>query len=304
MTAVDQIPVLVIIFNRPHHAAPVIGALRQIRPKRIFIAADGPRADRPGESLLCDRTRKTAIELIDWECQIETAFQSENLGCGRHMTSAITWFFSQVEEGVILEDDCVASVAFFRYTAELLERYRNSAGVMMIAGSALVKLPEDDGADYHFLSFPCCWGWATWRRAWKLMSYEMPDFPDYRRSKAIFSAFPKPVAKRLLTLFEKVSTHAPGFDTWDFQWLYACVKNSGLCIMPALNFVSNIGWDASHERIDEIMAIPADDFKTLRHPAEIKRSIELEQIFYDKIYALPPLWKRAWNKFMKWRKRK
>lgn len=297
----QDIPVLIIVFNRSWNAEKVAGALKQIRPRRLFLAADGPRPDRPEEEKLCRDAREAVLNAVTWECQVQTRFQESNLGCGRHMTAAIDWFFEEVEEGVILEDDCIPSPEFFRFSAELLERYRNDDKVMMLSGTALVRTLDESPYDYDFTAFPCCWGWATWRRAWQLMNYQMPDFPAYRRSGAIKDSFPKRKhQKRLLELFDKVYTHAPGFDTWDFQWLYACVKNHGLCILPSKNLVSNIGWDASHARIDDVMELPFENLgATLRHPAAIKRNTELEEIFFERIYAKKPFLVRAFCKLIK-----
>ena len=297
---ISRIPVLIVVFNRPRNARRVAASLRAIRPERIFLACDGPRAGRPGEEQLCREARAAVREAVDWECRIEEKVQPANLGCGRHMTLAITWFFSQVESGIILEDDCLPSPGFFRFAAELLERYRDNQEVMMLSGTALVRLEPPPRHDYEFISFPCCWGWAAWRRSWALMDYDMKDFPEYRRSGKIRERFSSPaVQKRLLELFGKVYTHAPGFDTWDFQWLYACVKNNGLCILPTLNLVSNIGWDASHERIDAVMEMPVEEFSRLRHPETCRRNFELEKIFFDRIYAKAPLYLRAFNKVKK-----
>ena len=294
---IQDIPVLLIVFNRSWHLQKVMKALQEIRPSRLFVAGDGPRQARPGEEQLCAEARNTVIAAVNWPCQIQTRFQSENQGCGRHVTGAINWFFENVSEGIILEDDCVPSPDFFRFSEELLERYRENDNVMMLSGTALVRTPEPSPWDYDFASFPCCWGWATWRRAWAKMSYDMPDFPEFCRSGSIKKSFASGrMQRRLLELFSKVYTHAPGFDTWDFQWLYACVKNRGLCILPGVNLVTNIGWDASHTRIDDVMEMPLENFAGLRHPPEIRRNPELENIFFEKIYAKRPFLERLFNK--------
>lgn len=294
---IHDVPVLIIIFNRSWHLEKVMKALQEIRPSQLFVAGDGPRPDRPGEDQLCCEARHAVTSAVSWPCRVQTRFQEKNLGCGKHVTEAVNWFFENVPEGIILEDDCVPSKDFFRFSAELLERYRDSEEVMMISGTALVKTPVPSRWDYDFTCFPCCWGWAAWRRSWAKMSYEMPDFPHFRRSGEIKNLFDSPkVRRRLLELFSKVYTHAPGFDTWDFQWLYACVKNRGLCILPAVNLVSNIGWDASHARIDDVMEMAIENFSELRHPPEIKCNRELEKIFFDRIYAKAPLAVRIINK--------
>src|SRR5262245_21052050 len=106
----DEPPVLFLIFNRPGTTAQVMEAIRIARPPRLYIAADGPR-DRPGEKELCARTRQIATD-INWPCQSKTLFRERNLGCGISVSGALDWFFSQEEDGIILEDDCVPSSSF------------------------------------------------------------------------------------------------------------------------------------------------------------------------------------------------
>ena len=41
-------PVLFMIFNRPDTTQQVFNAIRQAKPKQLFVAADGPRIDKEG----------------------------------------------------------------------------------------------------------------------------------------------------------------------------------------------------------------------------------------------------------------
>lgn len=94
------------------------------------MAADGPRADhRGGEGEKVRAVRNYILSSIDWNCEVKTLFRDENLGCKRAVSSAIDWFFSHVEEGIILEDDCVPDQSFFPFCQELLERYRMISGL-------------------------------------------------------------------------------------------------------------------------------------------------------------------------------
>ena len=108
-----QTPILFLIFNRPDQAWLVFEEIRKQRPERLFIAADGPRSDRQGEAALCQQTQDNILTGIDWECEVSTLFRTNNLGCGKAVSSAIDWFFDYVEEGIILEDDCVPDPSFF-----------------------------------------------------------------------------------------------------------------------------------------------------------------------------------------------
>jgi hypothetical protein len=108
-------PILFIIFNRLDTTKQVFSAIRQIKPSRLFIAADGPRQTVAGETEKCQIVRGYVLDNIDWGCDIKTLFRSQNMGCGKAPAEAITWFFEQVEQGIILEDDCVPSMSFFRF---------------------------------------------------------------------------------------------------------------------------------------------------------------------------------------------
>ena len=115
--------VLFLVFNRPDTTKQVFKAIRQAKPPRLYVAADGPRADKPGEAEKVEQARRIAMQ-VDWDCEVKTLFREKNLGCGKAVSSAIDWFFENEEEGIILEDDCLPSQSFFWFCEELLERYR------------------------------------------------------------------------------------------------------------------------------------------------------------------------------------
>ena len=173
----DEIPVLVSIFNRPDKIRAVISNLRQVKPKRLFISADGPRPGKPEDKGLCEAARQTATA-IDWDCDLRTRFLDRNIGVDAGVASAIQWFFEQVEYGIILEDDCLVHPDFFRFCGELLVRYSDDLRIMQI--SSLSPYPQREHPyDYHFSRmFRCSGGWATWRRAWKLYSSDMSRYSD------------------------------------------------------------------------------------------------------------------------------
>ena len=98
-------PVLFVVFNRLETVKKTLAAIREAAPRQFFIAADGPRESHPEEREMCQAVRNYILENIDWECEIKTRFLEKNLGCKVAVSSAIDWFFSEVEEGIILEDD-------------------------------------------------------------------------------------------------------------------------------------------------------------------------------------------------------
>lgn len=239
-------PILFLIFNRPEETARVFEAVKQIQPKFLYVAADGARPDKPGEAELCEQTRKI-IENVDWDCDVKTLFRDKNLGCKKAVSEGITWFFENVEEGIILEDDCLPSKSFFSYCEELLEKYRHDSRIMHISGENPID-KELCSRSYYFSKIPHIWGWASWRRAWKQYDVEFQGFETFIKFNMIQNIFE---TKEAQEYWNKIFTRVKEgkINTWDYQWTYALFVNNALSINPTKNLVSNIGFgstDATH----------------------------------------------------------
>ena len=244
-------PVLFLIFNRPKHTQRVFQQIRSVQPTHLFISADGPRPQVAGELEKSNLVR-SIVDQIDWDCEVHTNFYSENLGCKKAVSSGISWFFEQVEEGIILEDDCFPEESFFAHCACMLELYRDDKEIMHISGtnptnSICKKLPSS----YVFSRYPFIWGWATWRRAWNLYDAEFTGLEaawSNPNSGISTVSTNRTVCRYLFDKFQR--TQAGEFNTWDYAWFYSILKNKGLCLNPCDNLIQNIGFDeeATHTR--------------------------------------------------------
>ncbi len=242
-----EVPVLLIVFNRPQAAQKVFNELKKIRPKQLFVAADGPRPDKPDEVLKCEATREI-FKQIDWPCELKTLFRDKNRGCGHGPAEAITWFFEQVEAGIILEDDCVPSAGFFPYCSTLLKRYKEDETVYMISGTNALKSWRRRRSSYFYSLMGHSLGWATWRRAWQKFDYSMEAWKTKEGKKAIRRVLNNQrYFRHFKAEFDKIYLEEPN-DVWDFQWLFARWLNGGKTIVPSVNLISNIGFnaDATH----------------------------------------------------------
>ena len=232
-------PVLFIFFKRPLVTERVFKTIRAARPDRIFLAADGPRQDRRGEADLCNKTRALIEEMIDWPCEVNRLYRSRNLGCRVAVSSAIEWFFEHVEEGIILEDDTLPSESFFRFAETMLARYQDDDKVMHVSGNNFqYGRVRGDGA-YYASRLPHSWGWATWRRAWRLYDQQMSSFPEDWKEISKMCRLSEQVSDWWRTALS--NTRKGVVDTWDFQWHYTVMKNQGVCLIPNRNLVTNIG---------------------------------------------------------------
>ena len=239
-------PVLFLVFNRPDTTRQVFEAIRAARPARLFVAADGPRERQKGDKEKCERVRNIVTD-IDWNCEVRTLFREENLGCKKGVSSAIDWFFSQVDEGIILEDDCLPMKSFFRFCEELLRRYRNDNRVMQICGSNFLCGWQRNDDSYYFSIYGPIWGWASWRRAWLYYDVDMKAWPEVREKK-IYLDFCDGKREECYRLHLYDRVFAGEIDTWAYQWGFTKMLNSGLSITPNANLISNIGFgpDGTH----------------------------------------------------------
>ena len=129
------------VFNRPDTTKQVFETIRKARPAQLFVAADGPRENRPDEAEKCAEVRRIVDNGIDWDCKVHRLYRDKNLGCKIACSSAIDWFFEHVDEGIILEDDTLPHPTFFQFCEELLKRYRDDERIMLISGGIIFFTP-------------------------------------------------------------------------------------------------------------------------------------------------------------------
>lgn len=264
-------PVLFMIFNRPELTRASFERIRQARPPRLYVEADGPRPGKADDERLCREARAIATA-VDWPCEVKTLFRGRNLGVRMACTGGISWFFQHEPEGIILEDDCVPHPDFFPFCAELLERYRDAPEVMLIGGSNYQYGKKRGEASYYFSIYPHIWGWAAWRRVWRLYDIEMQGMERFIKTRmpgimGHHGAFIAMMRKFML-IKENVDMG------WDFQLVYSIWRHGGLSVIPNANMVGNIGRveDSAHPwRPDVADYRPVQGLGELTHPAAPER---------------------------------
>lgn len=239
-------PVALLIFNRPETTFKVFNVIRKIKPQKLFVVADGPRTHISDDSERCISTRKI-IDSIDWNCQVFKRYSDTNLGCRNCISSGLDWVFGLVDEAIILEDDCLPDVTFFRYCEELLDKYRDDERVMSITGSNLLNEWKTNLQDYHFSYYFNCWGWATWKRAWQYYDVNMKLWSNSEVQCRVRDV----IYDKKMFINRKRELDATSFgknNSWAFQFFFACLAYSGYTITPSKNLVSNIGFiqEATH----------------------------------------------------------
>jgi hypothetical protein len=236
-----DVPVVLIVFNRPDHTALVFDAVRAARPSTLLIVADGPRADHPDDAARC-RAVRGIVERVDWPCTVLRDASEDNLGCDRRIATGLDWAFSEVDRAIVLEDDTVPDASFFPWCAAMLDRYADTPDIMQVSGRNELGRSGRPGADHLVVRRGSILGWATWATAWRRADPTLPIAHDREAT-----------VRRLdeLALDPLVRTHlerhlaaaaAGTLGAWDCTWWAAMVLAGGWSVVSPVNLVRNSGF--------------------------------------------------------------
>jgi hypothetical protein len=263
-------PIAILPFRRVETTRRIFDVIRSVRPKTLLIAADGARNNNPDEARLCELTR-AIFDQVDWDCEVIKFFPNHNMGTSIGISRRIDWIFEQVEEAIILEDDCLPDPSFFYFCDELLKKYRNDMRVMTIAGFNILGEWKSNEQSYHFSTKFPIWGWATWRRAWNHYDFEMKKMENPSIRKLLENSFQDPLERDYrLSGYNKVFSGEIK-DTWDLQWDFSMYLNTGLTIVPSVNLISNLGIlleDAQHPSLNDPINISKLPLLKIKFPLE------------------------------------
>ena len=291
--------VLFLVFNRLDTTKQVFEAIRQAKPPRLYVAADGVRETKEGEAEKVKAVRDFIMQNIDWECDVKTLFRDQNHGCKMAVSGAITWFFENEEMGIILEDDCLPSQSFFWFCEELLYRYKDNENIYLVSGDGRATNQIQIDESYSFVKYPMIWGWASWSRVWKKYDVNISDWKVKKNEILQNISEYSTTRKYWETSFEGVYTQS--IDTWDYQFAYTLQKNKGLCVVPKVNLITNVGFGVEATHTSDVNSINANlpNFElafSLIHPLEIIANKSLNNHYDLKEFNAPGLSTRVINK--------
>lgn len=301
--------ILLITYKRIDTLEPILNRLRIVQPSRIYIAANSHKNEQ--EKHLTTKVRQYLENNINWDCQVNKLYRDTHLSAKLSISSAISWFFAQEKQGIILEDDCLPTLSFFRFCDELLERYADEEKIFMISGWSALDFAKNTSTqtlhpkaqlqeDYFFSKYPHIWGWASWARAWQKYQLEFIDF------ESEFNTLDNFCSVRERRYWHKIfKAYSQGkIDTWDYPFVYSMWKHNGLSIYPKNNMITNIGFnrdDATHTTGESKFAtMPSYELVfPLKHPRSTKINKKLDIANFEIIFDMPPLHTRIQRKLKK-----
>lgn len=293
-----ETPILFIIFNRPENTQRVFDAIRAAQPKQLFVTADGARSHKPEDADKVAKTR-AVIDQVDWPCEVKTLFRDENVGCKNGPYLGMRWFFEHVDQGIILEDDCLPVPAFFTFCESMLNKYKHDTRVMQICGNSFLEQNFGDG-DYFFSVIPHIWGWATWKRAYDMIDINMERWPAFKNANYLEQVFSEKRYSRQWTKYFEQTYSGKLNDVWDWQWVFTVMSNYGLSITPNHNLITNIGFtsEGTHTLEENHLSnVPAVDIPIVKDPTFVFPSKEAIKPIMEHVFLVwePPLHRKIIN---------
>jgi hypothetical protein len=277
-------PILFLIFNRPEATEKVFNEIKKQKPKTLFIAADGPRNYKNNEEDLCVKTRNIVLNNIDWDCDVKTLLREDNLGCGKAVSQAIKWFFENVEEGIILEDDCLPNESFFYFMQLMIDKYRNNPKVGIISGCNFINNKLRINETFYFSKYAYIWGWATWKEKIENYDFKISDWKSNWFDEQYYNFNLKEIEFWKKNFNEILEDN---IDTWDFQLQWLCWKEKYINIVPSKNLIKNIGFNnlATHTKNNDIWFANLKTYKIKKiiFPTQQKINDQADSLSFNNI---------------------
>jgi hypothetical protein len=280
-------PLLLIIYNRPDKVKELILSLSKIKPQNIYVFCDGPKNKEDEGNV---KQSRELISKINWTKKIKTNYLTKNKGCKNGVNASLDWFFANVKEGIILEDDCIPNLSFFKFTSELLEYYKNNKRISIITGFNAGNKLKNYKYDYYFSIYGGVWGWASWRNRWQ--EYRKSNLSNLLSNKRLLISLKD---KGVSSFFIKnVKDSISGkLNTWDYMWTFYNMTEGRLSVVPQKNFISNIGFgeDATHTKsLSDMAKIKREKLdKKISHPVDVLPSKEIDRqrsLNHNKYYQI------------------
>lgn len=285
-------PILLITFNRPDHVRRVLPEILKQEPWDLYVCQDGAREGNENDKIKCQEVRDVVKELTapyaadHKEFTLHTLYQKQNFGCGRGPYEAMSWFFRNVEKGIILEDDIFPHPLFWPYMEELLERYKNDERIGMVTAHNLQRYYSRHNSYYFTQEMAGTLGWGTWRRVWKDFDFMIP-YDEVKFRKALHSyGIPQLCGQKTCDSYKKWLS-GNRYDCWDYQWDYYLLEHRYLNARANSCLTSHEGDDADATHAGYLnpnykMDVHERRFLPIVHPKQVRMDTSVRIRIYKK----------------------
>ena len=274
-------PVLYITFARPEYAGKSFAAIKKAKPKRLYFYSNKARNEKLDEVQRNEEVR-SYIHQIDWECEVKTWFRDEYVDVYTSLWGAIDWVFENEEKAIIIEEDVVASLAFFDFVDKIIDKYKDNRDVWAISGNNCTPQFNPGNLSYWGTRFIHIFGWASWRSRWVGIDRKMQEWVEFRKSKAFSDYWGMKICAFVQRLyFDKVYKNYEKYNPWDFVFSYNMVKQKSYCIVPKINLVADVGVFGVHHKQQNVSPYMIDENMLIEYDIGISPD-NIEPTSYDR----------------------
>lgn len=227
--------VLVLAFNRPEATSQLMKKIKLANLRRVYVAVDGPRVGVRRDVQVINEVQSIVMSFSS-EFDLHTKFRKRNHGCKIAVVDAISWFFRNEPYGIILEDDCMPHLEFFRFCEQNLIAFRSSPSIWAVSGFVPISIRLPKKPVFHSSYFGV-WGWATWADRWEKYDLNLIQTSADRRvtNSKMFG---------VQKFFWSEKFYDPNIlkhDSWAYQFSFLIQQNNGIVIKPTVNLIKNVG---------------------------------------------------------------
>lgn len=239
-------PVVLFTYNRPDLTARTVRAL-----------AANPLADQTDLIVFSDAARRPADQEgvykvrqifsgLDGFRSVRLIARAENMGLARSILAGVSAVLEEHGSAIILEDDLETSPHFLAFMNLALETYAADERVAAVSG----YVPPVDGKlpETFFLREADCWGWATWRRAWRHFRADGASLLQDLQSRKLTDAFDYHGGYPYMRMLQQQIAGAN--NSWAIRWRASVFLNDMLTLYPGRSLVRNLGFDGSGTHSD------------------------------------------------------
>ena len=237
-------PVALFVYNRPEHTKRTVEALQQnlsASETDLFVFADGPKAEAIDEEVLKIKEARSVVSSLKGFRSVTLSFSEVNKGLAASLTNGIGKVLETHEQIIVLEDDILTSKYFLSFCNEGLRKYKDEEKVMSISGFAFPL--SSNGEQSYFIQLGSCWGWATWKRAWKHFSPDATQMLKQINSNKLSYAFDVSGTHPYTEMLKMQSEGK--LSSWGICWYASVFLRNGLMLCPAKSLTINLGMDGS-----------------------------------------------------------
>jgi hypothetical protein len=227
-----DIPVLIITYNRFDFVLRILKELNDHGYRNVYISVDDYYHDTIGFKKVEDFLQEHNFlhKILKW---------STNIGCENNVLDGIKWFFTNVEKGVILEDDCIPKEGFFSLLGKVRELNIDEENISFFSDN----IGSHPGFYVRPSHIPFFWGWYSSKAFFD-------DFYSFIKTNSLSLAQIKKVLSsrlsfkiKLISLINYLSfSNDTGGTGWDSVMFFYLIIKGRPFYVPSHSLVDNVGF--------------------------------------------------------------